>query len=164
VLDEFGLCHGDVRVDVAHVGELLHGYELKSEKDTLARLPKQVCRYGEVLDRCTLVVTERHLAKAAPLVPEWWGLTVAAMQDGAVRLSQARPTHPNPGQQPLCVVRLLWREEALALLEEAGAARGVRGKAKAILYRRLVDTLPAAELLARVRQALRARTGWRGAA
>ena len=43
VLDELGLCHGDVRIDVASVNGELSGYEIKRHADTLARRPKQ-CR------------------------------------------------------------------------------------------------------------------------
>ncbi len=39
VLDELGLRHGTCRVDIAVVNSLLHGYEIKSDADNLARLP-----------------------------------------------------------------------------------------------------------------------------
>jgi hypothetical protein len=49
MLDEFGLEHGEVRVDVAVINGELHGYEIKSERDTLERLPRQVKAYSAVL-------------------------------------------------------------------------------------------------------------------
>lgn len=39
VLDELGLRHGTCRVDIAVVNGYLHGYEIKSDSDTLERLP-----------------------------------------------------------------------------------------------------------------------------
>lgn len=69
VLDELGLRHGTCRVDIAVVNGYLHGYEIKSDSDTLERLPAQIATYGLVLDRATLVVGERHLEKAKPLIP-----------------------------------------------------------------------------------------------
>src|SRR5439155_10222560 len=68
VLDELGLRHGACRVDIAVVNGYLHGYEIKSDSDTLDRLPAQVAVYNLVLDRATLVVGERHLQKAQPLL------------------------------------------------------------------------------------------------
>jgi hypothetical protein len=47
-------------------------YEIKSERDDLTRLPGQVAVYGQVLDRATLVVAERHCAAALTLIPDWW--------------------------------------------------------------------------------------------
>ncbi len=40
ILDELRLRHGAARIDVALVNGIIHGFELKSEKDTLKRLPK----------------------------------------------------------------------------------------------------------------------------
>src|SRR3954453_16495336 len=76
VVDELGLRHGMVRVDIAVVNGFLHGYEIKSDADTLSRLPTQVDVYSKVLDRATLVVGERHVEKAKLCVPEWWGIKV----------------------------------------------------------------------------------------
>ena len=41
VLEELGLCQGDVRVDVAAVNGELSAFEIKSPSDTLARWPNQ---------------------------------------------------------------------------------------------------------------------------
>ncbi|WP_163998663.1 sce7726 family protein [Pyxidicoccus caerfyrddinensis] len=158
VLEEMGLHHGHVRVDVAVISaDCLHGYEVKADADTLKRLPVQVWRYGEVMDRCTLVVGLRHLDAALPLLPAWWGIVIAS-RDG---FHAARPALPNPDPCAHNTCRLLWREESLALLDEVGAARGVRGKAKNTLYRRLVEVVPAAELRAHVRRLVVARGDWR---
>src|SRR5262249_26817602 len=56
LIEELGLCRGRVRVDVAVVNGLLHGYEIKSDRDSLRRLAGQVEVYGKVLDRATLVI------------------------------------------------------------------------------------------------------------
>ncbi|MFY1831988.1 sce7726 family protein [Myxococcus fulvus] len=102
----------------------IHGYEIKSERDTLVRLPRQVAAYGAALVRATLVVSEGHLAKASALVPEWWGLSIARSVAGsAVHVEAHRFAARNPEQQMLSVARLLWRSEALSPLEEVGAAR-----------------------------------------
>jgi hypothetical protein len=59
VLDELGLRHGAVRVDVAVVNGHLHGFEIKGDSGTLDRLPSQVAINNAVLDRAMLVVGER---------------------------------------------------------------------------------------------------------
>ncbi len=41
ILDELGICRGRVRIDLTVVNGLLHGYEIKSDRDTLARLATQ---------------------------------------------------------------------------------------------------------------------------
>src|SRR5436190_20887953 len=97
VLDELGLRHGTCRVDIAVVNGYLHGYEIKSDSDTLERLPSQVATYGLVLDRATLVVGERHLDKARPFVPQWWGIkVVTAGPRGGISFETAQPFAQNP--------------------------------------------------------------------
>lgn len=69
VVEELGLCRGRVRVDLAVVNGSLHGYEIKSDRDSLDRLAGQADVYSKVLDQVTLVVGERHLAHAMDRVP-----------------------------------------------------------------------------------------------
>ena len=42
LFDEFAVAHGSSRIDLAIVNGELHGIELKSDDDTLTRLPEQV--------------------------------------------------------------------------------------------------------------------------
>ena len=42
VFEELGLCQGDARVDVAVVNGSIHGFEIKSERDSLDRLSNQL--------------------------------------------------------------------------------------------------------------------------
>ncbi|MEA9844115.1 sce7726 family protein [Xanthomonas campestris] len=76
VVEELGLNRGSCRVDVAVVNGLLHGYEIKSDADTLSRLPSQVISYSAVLDKATLVVGASHTMRALSLIPDWWGVRI----------------------------------------------------------------------------------------
>ena len=162
IIEELGLRHGAARVDVAVVNGLLHGFEIKSDKDTLRRLPDQAKTYGSVLDRVTLVVGHRHFGEATQIVPTWWGIQVASMgPDGGICISNVRVPLDNPCPSPVAVAKLLWRDEALALLEELGKADGVRSKPRAAIYARLAEVCVLDQIRAKVRQQLRTRTGWR---
>lgn len=161
VLDELGLNWGAIRVDVAVVNGSIHGYEIKSDSDTLDRLPEQAAMYGRVLDRVTLVAG-RHLAAAERQVPHWWGLCEAAeVAPGQVKLRSVRRARTNRNLDLEAVAMLLWRDEALAILEETGCAAGLRGKPRRALYAALVDRLTASRLRSKVRQALKQRPSWR---
>jgi hypothetical protein len=162
-VDELGLC-GQVRVDVAVVNGSLSGYELKSENDTLRRLPTQVEVYSRVLDFATLVVAKKHAAHARACLPSWWGLIEAeSAADGSVTLKRRRRGRMNPSVDPLALAQLLWRDEALAELEARGMARGVRSKPRLEIWQRLSVELPLEELREVVRLRLKGRQGWRSA-
>ncbi len=167
IIEELGLRHGTVRVDMVVVDEQkgsIHGYELKSDLDTLQRLPEQMKVYNVTLDRVTLVVGKRHLHEAIKLIPNWWGVMVAKIPNGSdeVTLMTLRYASDNPSNKDsFSIAQLLWRSEALAILEELEAAKGMRSKSREVIYRRLVEEITQQDLCERVRTRLTCREGWR---
>ena len=161
MLDELGILNGATRIDIAVINGQIEGYELKSERDTLHRLPIQRDLYNLVLDRISLVVAENHRDAAEAIIPEWWGLAVASNHQGGVQVTRERLPGVNPGLNAATLATLLWRDEALAVLERFGAARGVRSKPREALYERLAVALDLDMIRAEVRAALKARAGWR---
>lgn len=84
-LSEFGVEGGSARIDVAVVNCIIHGYELKSDCDTLLRLSHQSDSFGRVCDCLTLVVGEKYVRRAADMLPDWWGISVARQErDGVI--------------------------------------------------------------------------------
>ncbi len=125
LIEELGHCQGRVRIDLATVSGVLHGYEIKSNRDRLSRLSSQAAIYSRVLDRVTLVVGSKHIEAALRLVPRWWGVLLVRVGSNGVWLDPRRPAAENPDQDPRALVELLWRDEALALLACHNAAAGV---------------------------------------
>jgi hypothetical protein len=163
VVEEMGLRHGASRIDVAVINGSIHGMEIKGERDSLRRLPHQIDVYGSVLDEVTLIVAVNHLAGALRLIPEWWGVVVAerASQSHDVELRQVRAPFNNPFVNPLALVRLLWREEAVLVLAELGSIKAFLRKPRAAIYERIVELAPYEFLHTRVCEKLKTRTGWR---
>lgn len=162
VLDEFGLWYGEARIDIAVVNGLTHGFEIKSDRDTLERLPKQQTIYNLALDLVTLVVGDAHLARARALVPEWWGIQRVKMTAcGDVHFEEVRLPRMNPKIEPLAVAALLWCDEIRAALDRLGKLNGHRRKPRHELAKRLADVLEPTDLRAVVREGLKKRAGWR---
>lgn len=155
LLDEVGLCQGDVRVDVAAVNGELAGFEIKSPADSLARWPKQRRVYSKVVDRAWLVAPEKALARAD--APDWWGLIRVVETRHQLGLRVVREAALNPKLDPYSIARLLWRDEALNALAAFGLDRGVRTKRRTLIWRRLADQLPIDDLRRAVRAALAVR-------
>ncbi|MDY0872820.1 sce7726 family protein [Dongia rigui] len=162
IVQEMGVWSGSVRIDIAVINGELSGYELKSDRDTLDRLPLQADLYSRVFDRVSLVVGKRHAEKAVASVPAWWGVLLASEKDGAVHLRQKRRGRRNPGQDPYLVAQLLWKDEALSVLETIGSASGWRSKRIKAIHQHLADTIPLSQLLDYVRAALKRRQNWLG--
>lgn len=162
VVEEMGIWNGAVRVDLAVINGELAGYEIKSARDTLSRLPSQAALYNTVFDRVHLVAAEKHCAPAAKDIPEWWGIIIARDAGGAVELEEVRPAGVNPSVEPMQIARLLWREEALGILERMGADHGVRSGTREKIATRLAQTLSLDDLRREVRRCLKDRPAWLG--
>ena len=164
IIEELGLSHGTARVDMVVVNGLIHGYELKSDLDTLQRLPGQMKVFNSVLDKVTLVVGKKHLHEAIKLIPTWWGVMIAKIpeSDGTLSLITLRDASDNPNKDSLAIAQLLWRNEALSILEELEAAKGLRSKPRQLIYQKLVEAVEDQQFLCdRVRDRLFNREGWR---
>ena len=78
VVDELGLKHGRCRADIAVINGHFIGYEIKSDNDSLRRLPEQIDVYSAVFDRASVIVGEKHACAVKSLIPGWWGLILAS--------------------------------------------------------------------------------------
>lgn len=162
VVEELGIDHGNFRIDIAVVNGVLHGFELKSESDNLQRLPAQAVAYSRTFDRVTLVVDESHFQEAALMIPDWWGIKVARFgARGAIKIETARPVETNPEVCLFSMAHLLWRSEAIALLENLGTEKKALRQNRAFLYRLLVDSMEPRQLRHAVRECLKQRGNWR---
>lgn len=165
MVEEMPICLGRTRVDLATVNGRLHGFEIKSQLDTLSRLQSQLRDYGTVFDEITLVIGPKHLTGVMNELPTWCGILLAHREDGQVTLEPFRQGGPNYHRDPLCLAQLLWREEALAVAERHGCDRGVRSKPRAAIWERLAERLALEDLAHEVLEAMMARgETWRAAA
>lgn len=162
VIEELGLDHGAARIDVAVLNGVMHGYEIKSDADTLYRLPWQINAYNSVFSKMTIVVGAKHLEHVINLVPDWWEIILVRQTiDNSVSLYQIRDGLTNKCQDSEAIARLLWKEEAISILREFNAARGVISKPRGAVYERLAATLDSTTLQKCVRDILFARGDWR---
>ena len=162
VIHELGLCQGDARVDVAVINGSIHGYEIKSESDTLERLPGQVEVYSKVLDSVTVITGECHCKNVLKLVPEWWGIELTeVINDNAINFITLRQSFDNPSVDPYSLVQLLWRDEALDLLKKFGLEKGFLSKPRNQIWEKLAGSFSIFDLKYYIREQLKNRKNWR---
>jgi hypothetical protein len=151
-VDELWVPRSNERADMALLGRRMDGFEIKTERDTLKRLPRQVAAYGRLFDRCTVVVAEKHRDRASELVPDWWGIT-SVYVNGHVAFTPVRAARRNPSIDPETLVRLLWREEAVHALRTLGSEPD-RHASRASLWEELLRMTTLGQLKTGVRRAL----------
>lgn len=151
-VDEFWVPCTNERADLVAVGSSLEGFEIKTCRDTLRRLPRQALAYGRIFDTCTAVVDDKHRDAALEMLPEWWGISIVH-SNGGVELATLRRTQPNPGVDPATLVRLLWRDEAASALAGLGIDAAV-GASRAAMWDELLRCTVFDDLRRIVRQAI----------
>lgn len=162
VIDELAICLGEARIDIAVVNGKLSGYELKSESDTLLRLPKQAELYARVFDEVSLVLDRRHCDAAMAIVPSSWGLYEIGLSAKKTPVVQKiREALPSFEQDPYAVAQLLWKTEVLGILGRLEPKLALTSKPRSWLWRQLSSALPLAQLKSEVREALKRRLEWR---
>lgn len=151
-LDELWVPGSHERADIAVIGRSMDGFEIKTERDTLKRLPRQMLAYGRLFDRCTAVVAERHRQHAEEILPEWWGITTVHIH-GTVTFTTVRKPGSNPAVDPEILVRLLWRDEVAHALITLGREPD-RNASRGSLWAELLRSASLKQLRSAVRNAL----------
>jgi hypothetical protein len=161
IIDELAVQGGWARIDLALVNGVLHGFELKSDLDTLARLPEQAIAFSPVFDFVTLVVAERHIRDAIDMVPAWWGIKAVRVRSGELVFCDLKFATINPAPDPMSIAALLWRDEALAFLADLEGATAMQNKSRKEICLKLIEKACLDDLRDRVRLCLRDRQDWR---
>lgn len=162
IVDELGLAHGKKRIDIAVLNGHLHGYEIKSAKDTLLRLPDQLREYRKSLQKLTIVVAPNHLGGVLSIAPEWSGIIEAQKGPrGGINFTTIRKATINPGVDGVALAHLLWRKEAVELLARLGVSEKELNKPRKQLYEIIASEASLAELVSWIKEKFMARETWR---
>lgn len=141
--------------DVIQFNGTITGYEIKSDADTLKRLPKQSEEYDQHCQECWIVTTEKFAQKAEQILPEWWGILCITKGKGAEVI---RDSKPNPNFSLLAVCYWLSNPQLKKLLK----ANGVKGYSKLMKYQLAARAaeLPQENLLSQIISLLREEKHW----
>lgn len=125
IVNELKVARGSARLDIAVLDDRINGFEIKSDHDTLARLPSQLRYYNQVVDRMTIVVGERYLGRVLDIVPEWWGVMQASLNgDGEAVLKTVRRPKLNKSINARGLLEILERGELVFALSKFGLGKG----------------------------------------
>lgn len=161
VIDELGICQGASLVDIAVVNGSMWGWEIKSEKDNLKRLPLQMSYYNKVFDYITIVTNENHLNEIKEIVPKYWGVICVKKKKEGFELENLRKPKKNKNVDAFSLVQFLWKEEALEVLEKEGLIKGMKSKPRKLIWRKIAESLELEKINYYVRTYLKNRKNWR---
>ena len=148
------------RMDALLVADRISGFEIKSDVDSLTRLPRQIMAYGAVVERAVLIVGDRHLAAGTAAVPSWWTIWGARWRDDQVVIREVRRGRLNPEINPLAVMSFMSRDNLSGALRVRGFKR-LSTYSVDELRQLLADNVGAHETIRLARTAMLGNAGWR---
>lgn len=157
IVDELNVKNGLARIDVAVINGSIHGYEIKSEVDTLNRLSNQIEHYNSSLEKITIAVNSNHKEKVFDIVPDWWGIIEI---DKNAELAELRESEVNPVLNISDLLLLLWKDEMIKILEKY-EVKYKKSSNRSALIETMTQNIEKEKLLHEVRQALKSRKNWR---
>jgi hypothetical protein len=155
LVEEFWVPDSHERADLVAIADELWAFEIKSPRDSLTRLPRQAAAFSRLFDRCVAVLAAPHRQSGMQHIPSWWGV-IDAGEEHDDPLSWIREPTANPEVDLELLVKLLWKQEALAAAAELGIKTPGRISRQA-LWRRLLREAEPEGLKLCVRTALAAR-------
>lgn len=163
LVDEMQICNGVARIDVAAINGSLHGYEIKSERDTLERLPGQAAEYNKVFDYIYCVCAQKYLEKMTSLVPLWWGVYAVENRSGNAHLTLARPPERNRCLDAFSLLQFLNKDELvlLGIQKALGTKSALTKSPKYLLWESFSELLDVETISEYVRVTMKAREAWR---
>lgn len=158
IIDELQVCYGEARVDIAAINGSFYGYEIKSESDTLERLPQQAICYNRVFDYITLVCSEKFLESIDDKIPKWWGVYLAKLNMSKnVFIECFREPSINTELDSFSLVQFLRKDELVEIMKELGADNKIAKQKKFILWETLAEKCPVEDLRRYVKLYLKSR-------
>lgn len=143
VQEEFRIERGGARIDVAVFGKTMIGYEIKSDLDTFTRFSNQIHAYNRVFDEIYLVCGPTHAQAALGIIPSWWGLLMAKRSTkGKIVLEVVRKAQTNPRQDPFSLASLLWKEEAIAAIQQQDHIHLPKTASSHLLWESIASAFP----------------------
>lgn len=159
IINELGLDFGAARVDVAVVNGIMHGYEIKSDLDTLYRLPRQLEYYNRAFERMTIVVSRKYLDEVKEIIPSWWGIKTISKDRS--RLINIRKGRKVSYQDPTLIIKLLWKKELEGLVDFLGLPKELKKIRKKQLLKLLIEEADFSVIKLYVYNTLKNRDNWR---
>ncbi len=157
IVDELNIKNGLARIDVAVINGKIHGYEIKSEVDTLNRLENQMHYYNASLEKISIVVNPKHTDKVIKKIPNWWGIIEVDTQENIAEIREAKKNNYLNISDSLS---FLWKDELINLFIRYNI-NYKKSWNRSILIKVLSENLEKNLLLNEIRQALKFRKNWR---
>jgi hypothetical protein len=145
LLSEVRINNGLAIADLVSIGiKTTHCYEIKSDKDKIARVLEQSKSYDIVFNKISLITTSIHYEKALNIIPSYWGIIIVSNISKS-KVHYCRKAVYSPYFSKHKALSTLWRDELLNIImmkniKEKSVNRLSRGNLIEVLCNNLSTT------------------------
>lgn len=108
------------RLDLGTINGRSYAYEIKTELDSLAKLPRQLTDYSTVFEFVTVVAHQRHCQKVLSSIPEHCGIRTYHHTSDGIRFYNIRKATRSPFLNSMSQISCLSSQELRQLLQDTG--------------------------------------------
>lgn len=141
IIDEFSGGYSTARIDISVLNGSFHGYEIKSERDTLERLPNQIEYYRKIFEYITIVTTEKYIEKISQIVPDFFGIFIVQKNRNGLKLKKIKSPKKNKNIDYWELSKLLWKDELKEILKE-NKIKKVSSLTRLELTKKVAENIP----------------------
>jgi hypothetical protein len=116
IIHEFPIPRPSARIDLALINGRISGYEIKSDVDSLTRLPSQLGSYGKIFEQLCVVTTPKKSRTVLENTPSWCGV-LCYSDEG--KFKTLRKLKLNPNVDIECLLYSLSKKELLKIAATA---------------------------------------------
>jgi len=116
LLNEVRINNGLAIADLVSIGvKTTHCYEIKSDKDKIARVVEQSKSFDIVFKKISLITTLTHYKKALTIIPPYWGIIIVS-NTPKTKVRYYRKAVYSPYFSKQKALHTLWRDELLNII------------------------------------------------
>lgn len=135
IINEMVVANWSRRADIAVANGRLYGFEIKSQLDTLKRLPGQIESFQEHFDKVIVVAASKFIKSIEKQYPAEIGILEVFVEAGRPRLRQIRAGRIREVKDTAKLTSLITKSEIEKFLKSAGVPL-VSGRTRADLIRK----------------------------
>lgn len=154
IIHEFPIPRPSSRIDIALINGRISGYEIKSDVDSLTRLPSQVSSYRKIFEHLCVVTTPQKSRSVLENTPSWCGV-LSYGHDGQFKI--LRKTKRNPNVDAECLLYSLSKKELLTISMTAGLNSVKNKNSKSQIISKIVSKISKRSIINNCRDQLKNR-------
>lgn len=128
VREEYTTYSGKSRADIVAINSHFNAFEIKSDYDSLGRLPNQIKEYDLTFEKNYIVTGNKYINKISNFVPQHWGIIHVYKRNNNIVFKYCRRPILNPYFDFKCFLGLIDSQTLKKMVMKSNIKTGINSK------------------------------------